>query len=418
MQVNKKISKMILSIALVASMAAAQESKFTIGGYGEILYSHFDYGPDQKSGLNGSPSDSRAIMDIPRFILEFEYSFSKSLSLETEIEYEHGGTGGAVELEFEEFGEFETEVEKGGEITIEEFHITKTFSSAFNLRLGHFILPIGLINKAHDPKDFFTTSRPEAEVSLIPTTWHETGVEVFGMVRDFSYRLQIVNGLDATGFSSRNWIVEGYQSRFEQVKATDMALVGRFDYNGVDGLMIGVSGYRGNSTNNRPKPDLENVDGHVTIGDVHANFQRGPWIARALYLYGTLQNADLISQRNRNLSRFLPVPKTPVASAAKAWTAELGYNVFSLFSNRDEYRLYPFIRYEYYNSMEKVDRGIFADPRFERKIFTAGAIFFLTPGVVLKADYSHRTLGESRFNDENTFSISLGFSGDFFEYKP
>ncbi len=104
----------------------AQEGKFKIGGYGEILYSHFDYGPDQKSGPNGSPPDSRAIMDIPRLILEFGYHFTDDLSLETEIEYEHGGAGSAIELEYEEFGEFEFEAEKGGEIALEAFHITKS----------------------------------------------------------------------------------------------------------------------------------------------------------------------------------------------------------------------------------------------------------------------------------------------------
>lgn len=166
-----------VAAALISAPAAAQEKKFGLGSYGELLYSHYDFGPDQKSGGNGSPADSRAIMDIPRLILEFEYHFQKNLYLETEIEYEHGGNGSTLELEYEELGEFEFESEKGSEIVLEAFHITKSFSPAFNARLGHFILPIGLLNKAHDPNQFFTTIRPESETSTIPTTWHETGVE-------------------------------------------------------------------------------------------------------------------------------------------------------------------------------------------------------------------------------------------------
>lgn len=393
----------------------SQANKFEVSGYGEILYRHFDYGPDQKSGENGSPSDSRAIMDIPRFVLELEYNFTNDLYFEVEVEFEHGGTGSALELEYDEFGEYEFESEKGGEVVLEGFHITKSFSPAFNARLGHFILPIGLLNKAHHPNEFFTSVRPESETALIPTTWHETGAEIFGSLQDFSYRLQVVNGLDATGFTSKNWIVEGHQRKFESVQASDLALVARLDYSGVPGLLFGASFYRGNSTDNRPKEDMAGIDGHVTIADVHGTWQRGPVIARGLLLYGALQNADLISEKNNRLSRNLQVPRTPVAKAALLWYGELGYDVLSLLDKKSPYRLFPFARYEYYNSMEEVNAGIFADPRFKRHVFTAGLNFFLTPEVVLKADYSHRTLGLDRYNDENTLGLSLGMSGTFFE---
>lgn len=402
-----------------ASVARAQEQKgkFEIGGYGEMLYSHYNYGPDQQSSPSGAPSDSRAIVDLPRFVLEFEYYFTHSLWLESEIEYEHGGTGSTLELDYEEFGEFEQEVEKGGEVVLEEFHITRSFGPAFNAGAGHFILPIGLLNTAHEPDDFFTAVRPEAEVAIIPITWHETGLEVFGTVYDFGYRAQVVNGLDATGFGSRNWVVQGHQKKFEQTRATDLALVGRLDYTGIRGITVGASAYYGNSTGNRPKPDMEGIDGHVTINDVHAVVERGPFTARGEFLYGTVENADLISQRNGVLPRALQVPRTPVARAAMLWYGEAGYDVLSFLRPHSSHKLYPFARYEYYNSMQEVDTGIFADPRFERHVVTGGLNLFLTPGVVFKMDYAHRTFGDDTLNDEDTFSVAFGFSGTFFEHE-
>ena len=110
---------LILLVYLPLQSANASSSpSFHLEGYGELLYSHFDFGPDQKSGPHGSPPDSRAIIDITRLALELEVELLKDTELEAEVEFEHGGAGAALELEFEEFGEFEQEIEKGGEAVV------------------------------------------------------------------------------------------------------------------------------------------------------------------------------------------------------------------------------------------------------------------------------------------------------------
>ncbi len=391
----------------------SDSTRFVLEGYGEILYQHYDYGPDRKSGENGSPEDNRATIGIPRAVFEMEYFFKPDLYLEAEIEIEYGGTGSALELEYEESGEYEHEVEKGGEIVLEGFHITKEFSPEFSLRAGHFILPIGLVNTRHEPDDFFGTVRPESETGIIPVTWHETGLEAFGTFGDLSYQLQVVNGLDATGFTSEYWVAEGHQTKFELVQATNLAVVAALEYSGVRGLTVGGSVYQGNSTGNRPKSDMEGIDGNVTIFDGHVVYKEGPLIARALALYGQLQNAEVISQKNSRVSRNLQVPRTPVASAAIAWYGEVGCDVLPFIASDSSMKLFPFLRYEHYNSMHETPSITFPDPRFERNVVTAGLNFFLTDDVVLKADFSHRTFGLDRYNDENTIGVAVGYSGEF-----
>ena len=49
-------------------------------------------------------------------------------------------------------------------------------TTAFNVRAGHLIVPMGLTNAHHEPINFFGTSRPEGETTIIPSTWHETDV--------------------------------------------------------------------------------------------------------------------------------------------------------------------------------------------------------------------------------------------------
>ena len=118
------VAALLLAACGVTSAAAQNAPRFILRAYGDVLYSRFDYGPDQKSGPNGSPPDDRALVDLARFVTEMAYFFTPKLYVEAEIEYEHGGTGAAMELEFEEFGEFEVEVEKGGEVRVEALHIT------------------------------------------------------------------------------------------------------------------------------------------------------------------------------------------------------------------------------------------------------------------------------------------------------
>ena len=91
--------------------------------------------------------------------------------------------------------------------------------------MGHFYVAVGHLSHRYHPADFFGSQRAEAETSIIPALWHETGVEVSGAYRGWRYQVQLVNGLDATGFSSQNWTVGGHQKRFETIQATNMAWV-------------------------------------------------------------------------------------------------------------------------------------------------------------------------------------------------
>jgi hypothetical protein len=417
-----RITNLTILFTLIYTLVntSAQEKKFELGAYGEILYRHFDYGPNQKATTNGSISDSRAEVDIPRFILKLESSLAEDISLEAEVEFEHLGTGSALELEYDEFGEYEFESEKGGEISLEELHLTKKIIDEINVRIGRIIVPVGLINRFHLPTNFFTSVRPESETRIIPTVWNETGFELFGKLFNFlNYRAQVINGLESTGFSSERWIAEGHQTKFETIKATNLAFVLRLDYSVFNNFALGISGYYGNTSGNRPKPeDLENINGNVGIADLHATYDNEDLIARGIILYGHLENSDIISERNARISRNIQASRTPVAEGALLYYVEAGYNILKFFSPESSFRLFPFGRYEYYNSMEQVTGNVFADTRFKRNAITFGINFFVLPNLVIKTDYSMRKVGgfNSRYNDENTFAISVGFYDTFLEF--
>lgn len=394
--------------------AFSQERHFSLESYGYVVYQHFDYGANQKATPSGSLYDNRAIIDIPKFVLAPKFYFSPDLYIDCEIEFEHLGTGSSLELEYEEFGEYEFESEKGGDVELEELHIDKLFLDEFNLKVGRFPIALTLLNDSHKPLSYFATSFPESESMILPAEWTETGIEIFGTAYNFNYSFDLINGLDASGFSSEKWIAEGHQTRFELVKATNLATVARLDYEGIDNTLIGASFYYGNSTDNRPKPeDMKGVEANVSIVSLHGQYKSDQIILRGDYIYGNLENSDVVSHVNASLSVNTQSPRSPVAKNALAWYAEGGYNVSCFTSLPEIYKVFPFIRYEYYNTMEKVKPGIFANPRFRRSIFTSGLNIIWNNEIVFKVDYSTRKVGGGKHNTENTFGLSVGYSTTF-----
>ena len=387
---------------LLSASALAESNPFSVSGYGVINYAHFDWELDP---------GRRAAIDVERFVIAPKYRLNDTIRLEAELEFEHGGTGSTMEFDkFEEFGEFEMEIEKGGEVIVEKLAAIFSFRSSLNFRVGHIIVPVGLVAKRHRPQHYFTTTRPEAEAHLIPTIWHETGVEIFGKIGKLSYQGQIVNGLDSTGFSSRHWIVRGHQLRFETANAEAPAFVGRLDYAFHENATVGISGYYGDTAANRPKPDVD-FDAHVGIVSLHGFYEVNAVKVRGLLLWGTLENAHLLSKVNRALSNNLNVKRTPIGSSALAWYLEAGYDVLSFFKAAKEpsQSLDLFARYDFYDTMASVEGLIFDNPRWERTTWTFGMNYHVHPQIVFKSHYSLRRLGTKDKNRENTFALGFGF---------
>lgn len=421
-----------LTVALGGGQARAegatpppnQNLKTRVSGYGDMRFAYYDYGPN-RTLRDGAAKDSRAEFDATRFVAKFEgFYLPHGVEFEAEIEFEHGGTGAEMELEYEEFGEYETEVSKGGEVYLEEFYLKKYLSSDTILAAGRIKVGVGLLSLYDRPTDYLAVNRPEAERHLIPESWNEMGAEASHDFGDGKVLGQIVNGLDSSGFSSEFWVASGHQAKFETQKGTDPAFVGRIDYLGIGGVTLGASAYHGNSTRNRPKPDLVKscdkasddrvapcgyVDAKVTIVDLHAQVRLEGLRANALFLKGKLANAGKVSELNARSKKELQAPKTPVADEATSWWAEFGYDVAPALAMNDAARLEPFVRYDYYDTMAKVSDGQVDNPRFERRLLTVGVAYTVDEALYAKFDLSRRTFGATHLHAENTAELGLGF---------
>lgn len=394
--------------------------RLTLGGYGEAVYTWNMY--SDNFGIYSSPETYRNVkghgrFDLPHVVVMLGYDFGRGWTLGMEIEFEHGGVEAAVERENEEAGEFEKEIERGGEVALEQFWIQKTFFPQLNLKAGHIIVPVGLTNTYHLPTQFFTVYRPEGENTIIPCTWHETGISLWGKAGQWRYELMMVAGLNSMMFSTSGWIHDGSASPYEFKAANRLAGAFRVDNYSVKGLRLGLSGYVGDSFNNdittNTATRYEGVRGTVTIGAFDFEYNDRNVIARGSVDYGRLSDVSYINSMNSssNHTDSSPYAHSLVGRAASAAGAEVGYDFFSLSPRLKDQKFYVFGRYEYYDSYIP-EEGTTPNDWTNKHRIAAGINYFPIPEIVIKAEYSHRFL-KTPYNPEPSVSLGVAFSGMF-----
>lgn len=423
---------LLLSGAMIAPVAAGASERsdsvaspvkrllpgLSLGGYGEVALTRNFYSDNvnRYSKAADYKDKSHGQFDIPHVVIMLGYDFGKGWSMGSEIEFEHGGIESAVEMEQEEVGEYEQEVERGGEVALEQFWLQKSFGRKFNIRVGHQVVPVGATNAAHLPTEFFTVYRPEGENTIMPCTWHQTGIEVWGRIGDWRYEAMFLPALNSAFFSKDEWIKNASASPFEFSPANKYAGALRIDNYSVPGLRLSVSGYYGHSFNNTLQSDegkYKNVKGAVAIGSFDFLYKGYGWIVRGNFDYGHLGDADKISEYNRNLSKTSPYKRTHVGKAALSTGMEAGYDLFRLSPSLSAQgqRLYLFGRYEYYDAYIPTANA----PAYswtDRHRMAVGLNYYPMKQIVVKAEFSERFL-KSQYNNEPSVSIGIAYAGYF-----
>ena len=396
--------------------------RLTVGGYGEVAFSQNFYSDNmyRYSNADAHRKERHGRVDIPHAVIFLGYDFGKGWSMQTEVEFEHTGTGAAVEREFEEAGEWEKEIEKGGEVALEQFWIQKSIFQELNIRVGQIVVPVGALNYAHEPLNYFTVYRPEGEYTIMPSTWHDTGISIWGEIgkkKWMRYEVLLIPSLDGFMFDRDHFVKYGSYSPYEFRVSNKYAVAARLDFKPVDGLRLSASGYygqaMGNTYPNEEFADKYKVPGHTVIGafDFAYKSPGGNIIARGNADYGYLSDAWTISYLKRNrAANNAPYKKSTVGKGAMAFGAEFGGNV--LYSKKDpEQKLYLFGRYEYYNSYIPAANQN-AAPWTGRHRIAFGLNYVPLPYIAVKAEYSHRFL-KSDYNNEPSISFGIVYMAFF-----
>lgn len=332
----------------------------SIGGYGEFVYAN-----PASTREDGTPSEAESRIDALRGVFYFGYKFDDRFLFNSEVEFEHGSTSesGSVSLEFAYLDW--------------RFH---GLQGNTGVRGGLVLLPMGFINELHEPPIYLGVSRPETERRIIPTTWRELGIGMFGSAGAFDWRAYLVNGLDGSGFDESG--LRGGRQKGSKALAEDFALSARVDWNGVPGLVLGLSGYYGGSGQGIEDPGSpgETIGAKTLILEGHAGYRWRGLQLRGLYALSTVDDVAALNTANGLTG------DESIGELLNGWYLQAGYDV--LRSARTGVQLLPYVRYEKIDTQAEVPDGFSANPANDQSLVTLGAQVLPIPNIALKADYT------------------------------
>jgi hypothetical protein len=350
-----------------ASKIYRAERGISIGGYGELRYQNFDSERD-----NGAASGAEDEFDLLRAVLYFGYKFNDRWLFNSEIEYEHAGE----------------------EVGVEFAYLDYLWRPQANVRAGLLLVPMGFINELHEPTTFLGANRPITERVIIPATWRENGFGLFGEAGPLSYRTYVVAGLDASGFTAGG-LRGGRQSGIES-SAEDFAWVGRLDFTGVPGLLVGGSAYVGDSG--------QGLDAGVGTQILEGHLE---WKWQGLELRALAVQAELddVAALNRELNLR---GNQSVGERLTGQYLQVGYDVLAgLSSGGGEQAFIPFARWETYNTQDEVPRGFSANPANDVEVLTLGFSYKPIDQIVVKVD--HQNFDNEAGTGTDQFNVLLGW---------
>lgn len=358
-----------------SAVSTPASTPLSIWGYGEINYNR--------------PTDdtSQTRMDLRRAVIGVGYRFDDDTRFNSEFEIEHAVASADDE----------------GEVEVEQFYVDHTLTSSTNLKAGLFLIPMGFLNETHEPNRYYGVERNFVETAIIPTTWREGGVGVYGTTElGISWDVGVTTGFDLGKWDPAS--TEGLESplgsihqELQNAKARDLSTYLAINYRGIPGWVAGASVFTGQVAQGNPDIRLA-ADARVSLWETHTRWTPGNFDLSALYAKGTISDTAALN------TTFVGNPAL-IPEAFWGWYAQAAYKI-RLAGTRN---VSPFVRYERFNTgadYAPLPAGLSPSPLSTETVCTYGVNFNLNSNVVFKADYQQF----AEASDRNRFDLGLGLA--------
>jgi hypothetical protein len=330
------------------------KSSTTIGGYGNAFYQ-----------CNANSGTSK--LNLERFVLFTGHKFNDRISVFSELEVEDAKVAGG---------------ETGGEVAIEQAYLKFNLNSNQYIVGGLFLPRIGILNENHLPNTFNGNERNYVETFILPSTWRELGVGLYGNFNNLplNYFIGLVNGLNSATFEHGSGIREG---RFEGRNATgnNLAITAALQfYQG--NFMAQVSGYYGGTVGvSKQKADSLGLSSGVfgtpvAIGEGDIQYSNGGFSIRALATIVSIPDAANINRAYANNT-----PKTEFGAYA-----EIGYDILHTMAKPHDEQFIIFIRDERFNMNTAIPSNGVIDGTLNQNHIVTGFTYLPIRNVAIKAD--------------------------------
>ena len=361
----------------VAAARAIADASTNLWGYGELNYNR----PTARAG------DTQA--DLRRAVLGFSHAFDDATRVYGEIEWEHAIAS----------------ADDAGETEVEQLYVEHQLGPSYGVRAGLMLVPLGLLNEHHEPTNYYGVERNFVETAIIPSTWREGGVAVYGGTdAGLNWNVGIGTGpdlgkWDPTSDEGRESPLGSIHQELQLARARDPALFAALNWQGIPGLDVGGGVFGGKIA--QGAEDFPADDARLFLGEAHVRWQTGPFDLSALYARGTISDTQALNLTF--LGQQTPVPKSFWGGYAQAAWRALEWN---------QSTLAPFLRYEAFNtgaSYAAQPQGLGTDALPTERVWTAGANYYLNPNVVFKIDYQRFNRDDAVLGYGNRFDLGIGY---------
>ena len=374
------VAPAVSSTAVAAAPPVASDSALagtTLWGYGELNYNR----PKGDAGATQA--------DLRRAVIGFGHSFDESTRVYGEFEWEHAVAS----------------ADDQGETEVEQLFVEHSLAANYGVRAGLMLIPLGLLNEHHEPANYYGVERNFVETAIIPTTWREGGVAMYGTTDSgFSWSAGVGTGpdlgkWDPSSDEGRESPLGSIHQELQLAKAHDLSGFGALNWQGIPGLLVGGGVFAGKI--GQDTPDFPADAAQLVLTEAHVRWQPGPFDLSALYTRGTISDTQALNLTY--LGQPTPVPKAFWGGYAQgAWRAvEWGRS-----------SLVPFVRYEEFNTGAEYAQqppGLGTPALPTERVWTAGANYYLNPNVVFKVDYQHFNYDDEALGYGNRFDLGLGY---------
>ena len=361
----------------VASARATANAATSLWGYGELDYNR----PTARAG------DTQA--DLRRAVIGFSHAFDDTTRVYGEIEWEHAVAS----------------ADDAGETEVEQLYVEHQLGPNHGVRAGLMLIPLGLLNEHHEPTSYYGVERNFVETAIIPSTWREGGVALYGGTdAGLTWNVGVGTGpdlgkWDPTSAEGRESPLGSIHQELQLARARDASLFAALNWQGIPGLDVGGGMFTGKIA--QAAPDFPADDARLMLGEAHVRWQTGPFDLSALYARGTISDTRALNLTF--LGQPTPVPKSFWGSYVQAAWRALEWN---------QSTLAPFLRYEAFNtaaSYAAQPQGLGSDALPTERVWTAGANYYLNPNVVFKVDYQRFNRDDTALGYGNRLDLGIGY---------
>lgn len=329
------------------------DQRLHLGGYGEI----------HANMVEGPGNDK---VDLHRIVLSGQYDFTRWLTFVTEVEVEHAFVA----------------PDGDGEVSIEQAFVEYEACEWLRVRAGRILVPLGIVNRRHEPTSFNGVERPAFARYIIPSTWFAEGIGIRGWVTpSVTYEAYAMTSLNGSEFNAIDGIREG---RIEGTSSLNQpAFSGRVDYfpfavaasPGQQVLRFGASSFLG-GLNNGNEGINPGIDGDISIFSTDFEYRVSCVELRGEFAFENIAGAQQIGNGT--------------ASESLGWYLEAAVHVLPpdwRCGRLQKADALIFVRYDDVNTQYRMPAGVPRDNAGVRNEWSAGVGFLPVPNFVIKADF-------------------------------